>query len=235
MFRVLGLYVDNPTFTEARLKYELALVALKRRQPEVIADLANRPAEIDPVTYFFRSNIFEVPTLSDMFERLSATSASEASVERFFSKQGLVHTELRNRLLADAIEASIRVAALYKVGKLEHVPPPTVHVEQSTMTEFLQFLSFCDCRKRFYSDPPEVGDVVEILYDEGPCTFVIKGPHPHPKCFTIVAVDFLDGQAGKRTRRRLPAHVATEEDIYVFNPIGENEDTDNSLRPNTAA
>ena len=59
----------------------------------------------------------EAPVLFKLFGNLSCTAASEAESERIFSLIGITHTDLRNRMLTETLEALVLVSRLHSWKK----------------------------------------------------------------------------------------------------------------------
>lgn len=59
----------------------------------------------------------EAPVLFKLFGNFSCTAASEAESERIFSLIGITHTDLRNRMLTETLEALVLVSRLHSWKK----------------------------------------------------------------------------------------------------------------------
>lgn len=200
---------------------------------------------IDAVGMFWEtfSGPTHLPLLGSLFKRIRAMTVAEASAERMFSLQGLVHTDLRNRLSTNSIEASIRVAALQHLNfevsfKRRNDPFPrevagkAFPLEMLPVPQFLQFVHRMAMIEQWVTiQHRPAGVKVRVWFDDsGPCLATIYEPHDHKAArghnlwlYCFDAVPEASDHAAKR--RKKPAAVADEMVAkIVFNPTGVSED-----------
>lgn len=108
-----------------------------------------------------------LPELTVVAEAILSIPASEAAVERAISKQGLIHSDLRSRLLHDSVDAQLCISINSPILESIDSPPPplpAVYIEltpeysrsQSIPAKLFSFLhdSDSDCS----SDSPDDSD-----------------------------------------------------------------------------
>ena len=161
-----------------------------------------------------------------------------------FSLQGLVHTDLRNRLSTNSIEASIRVAALQHLNfqvnfKRRNDPFPremagkAFPLEMLPVHEFLQFvhrMAMIEQWIRIRENP--IGCKVRVWFDDaGPCVATIVKGHEHKVAkghnlwlFCYDREPEAPDVPGQKKRKKNTAQADEMVAMLVFNPTGMTDD-----------
>ena len=80
-----------------------------------------------PISTFWQRAASTLPNLAKVALRLLRVNPTEASVERSFSAQGILHSDLRNRLSDESVESLMFVRM--NVSLLRHIGPALGVVE----------------------------------------------------------------------------------------------------------